>query len=400
MKTIDFKRIALITAVALFTVGMLGLAWRFANVIALVAVSLAVAAMTRAPIEWLTSRRVPKSLAMLLIYGTGLAVLGAIVWFVTPRLFTEFQSLSQNISVMYARFESEWRTGSALQQSVIQRLPDAEQLNDLLLNGETGIVQAAMLATMNLVDVITQSLLVIVISLYWSSDNLRFERLMLSLIPASHRGRVRSTWREIEKGIGAYLRSEVVQFLLAAIVLAIGFWAMGVRYPMLRAVFAALAWLLPLVGGAVALIPVLLFGLFISPALAVAATVFMFAVFAFLEFVVERRLYPRERYGSVLVLLITVIMVEALGIVGLLIAPPLAAAIQIALTEWLRPAPAAVQAAVSRPTLADMKAQLAEAQRKLEEMEQPPPRTKNMLDRMRGLIASVEESGQLAAPNS
>lgn len=399
MKTLDLKRIALIAAVALLTLGMLGLAWRFANIIALVAVSLAVAAMTRAPIEWLTTRRVPKSLAMSFIYGVGVLLLVGIIWFVTPSLVTEIQSLSQNFGLSYAKLEEAWRIGSPLQQSLIQRMPNAQQINELLLSNDTGLVQAAMSATMNLVDVVTQSLLVIVISLYWSSDSLHFERLLLSLIPAAYRSRVRLTWREIEEGIGAYLRSEIAQFLLAGIVLAIGFSAMGVRYPLTRALFAALAWLLPLVGGAIAVIPVLLFGLFISPVLAVAATLFMFAVFAFLEFVVERRLYPRERYGSVLVLLITVVMVEALGIVGLLIAPPFAAALQIALTEWLRPAPAAVQTPAARPNLADMKAQLAEAQHTLEQMEQPSPRTRNMLERMRSLIASAEESGHLAEAN-
>ena len=399
MKTLDLKRIALLTAVVLLTLGMLGLAWRFANVIALVAVSLAVAAMARAPIEWLTGRRVPKSLAMSFTYAIGILLLSAIVWYVTPRMAVEFQSLLQNISLSYASFESAWRIGSPLQQSVLQRLPNAEQLNELLLSSDAGFVQAAMSATMNLVDIITQSLLVIVISLYWSADSLRFERLMLSMIPAAHRGRVRLTWREMEKGIGAYLRSEIAQCLLAGVVLAIGFSVMGVRYPLTRALFAAVAWLLPLVGGAVAVIPVLLFGLFINPALAVAATLFMFAVFAFMEFVVERRLYPRERYGSVLVLLVTVIMVEALGIAGLLIAPPFAAALQIALTEWLRPASAAGQTAVAAPNLADMKAKLAAAQLRLDQMEEPPPRTKNLLDRIGGLIASVEESGQLAESN-
>jgi putative permease len=396
MKTLDLKRIAMIAAVVLLTLGSLGLAWRFANVIALVAVSLAVAAMTRAPIEWLINRRVRKSLAMAFVYGVGLLVLFAIIWYVGPRIFAEMQSLSLNLSAAYAAFESAWRAGSPLQQSVISRLPDAEQLNQLLLSGDAGLAQALMSATMNLVEIVTQSLLVIVISLYWSADNLHFERLMLSMVPATQRGRVRLTWREMEKGIGAYLRSEIAQCLIAGVVLAIGFSAMGVSYPLTRAVLAAVAWLLPLVGGAVALIPVWFFGLFINPAVAAAATLFMFAVFAFLEFVVERRLYPRERYGSVLVLLVTIAMVEALGIVGLLIAPPLAAALQIALTEWLRPAPAVVQSAVAGTSLATMKAQLAEAQLTLEEQEQPSPRTKNLLDRMRALIASVEESGHLA----
>jgi hypothetical protein len=96
-------------------------------------------------------------------------------------------------------------------------------------------------------------------------------------------------------------------------------------------------WLLPLVGGLLAVLATLALTAFGGPLVAVGAVLCTSAVLALMEFVVERRLYPRERYGSVLVILINIVMVEAIGLPGLLVAPPLAAAIQIALSQWLRP---------------------------------------------------------------
>ena len=237
----------------------------------------------------------------------------------------------------------------------------------------------------------TQSLLVVVISLYWAADKLRIERLLLSLIASEQRTRARTTWREIESGLGAYLRSEVAQSLLAGALLTVCFLLLGVRYPITQALLASLAWLLPLVGGVLAVIPVLLIGLFISPLTAVLATLVTLTVFAFLEFVVERKLYPRERYGSVLVLLITLIMVEALGVAGLLVAPPLAAAMQIALTEWLRPVPVVAEAQPD-VSLERLKVRLAEVQARLDQVEMPAPRTQNLLARLTQLVAKVEHA--------
>ena len=217
---------------------------------------------------------------------------------------------------------------------------------------------------------------------------------MLSLLSPTHRTRARNTWREVERGLGAYLRSEMAQCLLAGALLSLGFWLLDMRYPFTRALLASLAWLLPLVGGLVAVVPVLLIGLVINPTLAVIATLYMFAVFAFLEFVVERKLYPRERYGSVLVLLITIIMVEALGITGLLIAPPLAAATQIALTEWLRHAPVVAEVAVPDASLASLKTRLAEVQTQLSQLEQPPLRAQNLMARLSELVAQAEDEGE------
>ena len=301
--------------------------------------------------------------------------------------------MAQDINSGYTHFQASWLAGNRIQQSLARRLPGSDELNSLLMGGAGGLAQLALGATLNVFDVVTQSLLVIVVSLYWSADKSRIERLMLSLISPEQRTRARTTWREIESGLGAYLRSEVAQCLLAGALLTMGFLLLGVRYPITQELLASLAWLLPLVGGIVAVIPILLIGLLISPWTAVLATLVTFAVFAFLEFVVERKLYPRERYGSVLVLLITLIMVEALGVAGLLLAPPLAAAVQIALTEWLRPV-SVVTEAQPEVGLERLKARLAEVQARLDQVEAPSPRTQNLLARLTQLVAKVEREGR------
>ena len=388
----DLKTIALFTAVALATVGIVLLAWQFSSVLAFVGMSLAVAAMLRAPADLLVKRGVPQGLALALVYAIGFLVIIGVAWFVLPRLAAELQVLAQDINAGYTHFQTRWMAGNSIQQSLARRLPGSDELSSLLMSGTGGLTQLVLGATLNVFDVITQSLLVIVISLYWSADKLRIERLMLSLIASEQRTRARTTWREIESGLGAYLRSEVAQSLLAGALLTVCFLLLGVRYPITQALLASLAWLLPLVGGVLAVIPVLLIGLFISPLTAVLATLVTLTVFAFLEFVVERKLYPRERYGSVLVLLITLIMVEALGVAGLLVAPPLAAAMQIAMTEWLRPVPVVAEAQPD-VSLEGLKVRLAEVQARLDQVEVPSPRTQNLLARLTQLVAKVEHEG-------
>ena len=385
----NLKRVALFTAVALATAGAVLLAWQFGDILALLGMSLAVATMVRAPVEWLVCHRMPQGLALLLIYAIGLVVVIGIAWLILPHLVTELQSLAQDVGVGYTNVQTRWAEGTRLQQSLARRLPQPHELTDVLSGSTSGLAQMALGATLNVFEVAAQSLLVIIISLYWAADRLRFERLLFSLLAPAQRARARTAWHEVEAGLGAYLRSEAAQCLLAGALLSLGFWLLGLRYPFVVALFAALAWLLPLVGGAVAVIPVLLIGLFTNPTLVVVATLYTFAVFAFLEFVVERKLYPRERYGSVLVLLITIVMVEALGIVGLLIAPPLAAAIQIALTEWLRPAPVSATQPVG-VSLSSLKMRLTQAQAALDQIESPSPSTQNLLERLSGLIAKVE----------
>jgi len=70
----------------------------------------------------------------------------------------------------------------------------------------------------------------------------------------------------------------------------------------------------------------------------VAAGLVTVLVFVVLEYVVEPRLYNRRQCSPLLVALMLIIMGEGYGVLGVLAAPPLAAALQIFLTTLLAPA--------------------------------------------------------------
>ncbi len=386
------RDIALAASVVFTTLGALALLWEFSALVVLLIASLAMATMLRPPVAWLMGHRIPRSLALLLVYGAALLLLLGISWIVVPQVAAEMQLLASDLGGSYGKFQARWLAGNPIQQILARRLPVSGQLDSLLMGGVANLASVALGATLNAFDLISQSLVVIVISLYWSADSLRFERLALSFLPSNRRASARAIWREVERGLGAYLRSEVVQCLLAGALLSLGFYLLGVRYPFTCATLAALAWLLPLVGGAVAVIPLLLVGMFFNAPVAILAILVTFAVFAFMEFVVERKLNPRKRYGGVLVLFLLIVMVEALGVIGLLIAPPIAATLQIALAEWLRPAPdqpPAELADAPASTLVSMQSRFAALQLALNTLD-APPRSHHLLSRLGSLLEQAQ----------
>src|SRR5690606_33866595 len=100
--------------------------------------------------------------------------------------------------------------------------------------------EAVINVTQNLGAIIGQFLLAMVLSIYWTADQLRFERFWLSLLPVVQRARAREVWHSIEAQVGAYLRSEIAQSVLAGLLLAPGFWVMGIDYPLIWALFISL----------------------------------------------------------------------------------------------------------------------------------------------------------------
>ena len=175
----------------------------------------------------------------------------------------------------------------------------------------------------------------------------------MSLLPANRRIQARRIWHKTAGTMGAYLRSEVIQAFLAVIVLVIGDRVIGNDYALLTGLLAGIAWLVPLVGVIFAALLSFLIGLASSGGLstAIAALVWTTIVLAFLEFVVEPRLFRRSQFSGVLIIVIMVMMVDAYGLTGFLIAPPLAGATQVLVSHILYAARHATTAAVELDTL-------------------------------------------------
>jgi predicted PurR-regulated permease PerM len=105
------------------------------------------------------------------------------------------------------------------------QLPPSQELFGSLVN-EDGF-QGLMGITTNLFGFFASLASILILSLYWSADSIHFERLLLSLIPVDKRPTARRIWRGIDKGIGAYIRSEFIQSMLAGLLLWLGYSRSG-----------------------------------------------------------------------------------------------------------------------------------------------------------------------------
>jgi predicted PurR-regulated permease PerM len=196
-------------------------------------------------------------------------------------------------------------------------------------------------------EILSQAALVLVLSIYWSIDRDRFERLWLSMFQAERRIRARTVWQGVEEGIGAYVRSTALQFLASGLLLALGYRLLHVDAPVTLALLAALLALIPLLGWALALIPAMLVGLLGGPGVAAAAALYTVVVLLVLRRMMAARLLDRRRYNPMLAVVLMIVLTDALGIFGLLLAVPLAAVIQIVASELLDPS--AVPATTRQP---------------------------------------------------
>ncbi len=333
------KRLAIYVAVIAITISALVLLWQFRSVLILLVLSLMVAAAVRPSADFLMERGMRESLAWLLVYLTLFGSVALALFFLSGRLLNELQLLSNYLVVIYDSTFQRWSASDGLLNAIAQRLPPPDQLPEVLA-GPSGlsIVRLAFGVTQGAVGIVAGLVVITVLSLYWSSDRAHFERLWLSLLPANQRVEARSIWRRTESSIGAYLRSEFVQSVLAVILLVVVYSLMGLDYPILAALLAGLAWLIPMAGFVFAAGLAFLAGLASTGAYDVALATMLLTggVLAFLEFVVEPRFFQRNEFSGLLIVLMVLLMVEAYGLIGFVIAPPLAVALQVLVGHVVR----------------------------------------------------------------
>jgi predicted PurR-regulated permease PerM len=165
----------------------------------------------------------------------------------------------------------------------------------------------------------------------------------------------------------------------------------------LLAMVGALACLLPWVGVVVALVPAWFVGWQGGLGLAVAAGCYTLGVFLLLQMVVEPRLFNSRRYNSLLAALVALALAELFGLVGLIIGPLIAVALQIYFAHWLRRVSPAPDLAIDLASLED---RIAAMRALLEHTEPPPPELVSMLERLSDLVKDTGSALELRGRTS
>jgi len=382
------RRMAIIATAVFGTLLAAFIAWQLRDIILLFIVSLAVASMIRTPIDFWVNRHMPRGVATAVVVLIGVAVIAALLIGLGPFLVGRVPLMAQDGMTRYEHLRAGLSPSNLTGQIGLRLLPTAEALQQALRSSVDVSFTLALGLTTRAIEVFTQCVVVIVLAIYWTTDRLSFERLWLSLLPPEQRIRARTVWRSIEDEVGAYLRSEATQTLLTGIVLYATFAWLGVSYPVLLAALGALCWLIPIVGVLVALPLIMLIAGLNGSIIAFASGVLTLLVYALMEFILEPRLYHRRRFSTIWTVLTALALLDALGLIGLFVAPVVATIVQIILEEWLKPTPVPLTVKPASE-LANLRQRLADARTALDQLEQPPPYVLGLLARLEKLTDQV-----------
>ncbi|WP_371780318.1 AI-2E family transporter [Streptosporangium subroseum] len=178
----------------------------------------------------------------------------------------------------------------------------------------------------------------LVLTLYFLGSLPSIKDYLFKLVPSSRRERSRALGDEILDGIGGYVAGNLLISVIAGVVTWVFLSVLGVEYALALALIVAVTDLIPLVGATIGAALVTLVALLQSGTLGIACAIF-FLVYQQVE---NYLIYPRVMKRSVDVApAVTVIAAlfggALMGIVGALLAIPVAAAIALLIREVVIP---------------------------------------------------------------
>ena len=253
------------------------------------------------------------------------------VWFLIPELVAQGQVLVDTMPDYLDRAQVFLKRYPALNdrvQGIFEPPAGGGEVTDVPVSR---VLEAGSAVVQGLLNVF----LVLVMAVYILLDGERVYNQIARFLSPVQQIKFRKAMPEFVTVVSGYVVGQFITSLMFGVFAFVTLTAFGVPQALLLAMFAAFMDAIPLVGAPLATIPAVLAALTVSVPTAVGVLA-LYLVYQQLEnYLIVPRIYGRTLQVSPLSVLIGVLVGgELLGIVGILLALPLTAAIPIAVRLW------------------------------------------------------------------
>ncbi|MDQ6832137.1 MAG: AI-2E family transporter [Chloroflexota bacterium] len=319
------RSIFLILAIA----GGILLLARLWQIILILIVALVLAGTFSPVVTWLERHRVPRALALGIILIALLGVIVGLGALIIPAFAHQFGTLSTDAPRIQARLaDFAARVPPLAGQADAIRTAQPDRL--LTPVGNYVLKSAGAAAQLVVLGFTT-----VVIAFYLIADHERVKGFLFALLPRPYHVRTARVLLDMETVVGGYMRGQAITSLSIGVFAFILLQIVGVPAALPLGILAAFADLIPLVGPVLAVAPCVLFALTVGPLKAAIVLVALVIYHQFESHLLLPRVYGQSLRLSPLAVIVALLVGEQLlGIVGALLALPMAAGIRVLIENY------------------------------------------------------------------
>jgi predicted PurR-regulated permease PerM len=322
------------------------------GILVLVFIALFLAVSLDPAVRWLTARGVRRSAAVTIVMAVLVGMVVAFVWSVVPPLVEQGGKLVSDLPGYLEKLSAQSRGV----REVTDRYHLTDKLNELLAATPGKLANGAVGFVHRFFGIIGSTLTVLVLTIYFMADIPRIRRGVVRVFPAARRTRVGEIVDIAVEKVGGYMIGNIVISLFAGAATFACLEALRIPFALPLAVTVAITDLIPMIGatlGAAACVAVAVLTRGIWP-----EGVLVLAFFILYQQLENYLIAPRVLRGavnlsSVGVLLVALVGGTVLGLIGAVIAIPIAATVKVAVSPAFAPDAAAPDAAAPDATDGD-----------------------------------------------
>jgi putative permease len=286
-------------------------------------------------VVWLHKHRVPRFASVILLMLALIALATTIIVFAIPPLTSQMQELLRNAPQLaqglQTRIESLTRSYPAIREA----LPRTDEIASKVAAGAATIGNVLLRSTLGVVGGVASVVFAILLLVFLLTNPRPLVAAYLALVPDRYREQAHRTLARMMRQMTAWARGVAINGVITGLSIGVLLGLIGVQPALIFGAFAFFGEFLPNIGAFLVSIPILLV------ALSLGATKFWLALGAILlvyqvelNVLVPGVLGKEMRLHPVNILFFTLATAELFGVLGVFLAVPAAALVQIVIDEF------------------------------------------------------------------
>lgn len=286
-------------------------------------------------VQLLENKKIPRSLAILIVYIGVFGILALLIVFgvphilselnklgkAIPRLTDEVQEIINNAQIKYHSFSLP----EGVKRIIDERIKHTE---DILMN----TVRAGAAALVKCFSYLLSIIIAPLFAFYMLKDTEHIKKSFTLTIPRKYRSDILAIGRDLDEIISGFIRGHLLVCIIVGLLTGLGMLLIGLDFAFIIGLIAGVAELVPYIGPFISAVPAIALALLISRKLAIYAAIVVLIVQQLENAVISPKIFGDSMGLHPLVVIFALLAGgELFGFLGILLAVPVTAALKVIL---------------------------------------------------------------------
>lgn len=332
-KSIDLKIPVWTVVKVVLVLVALYLLYSIGNIIVMLFVALILTALIGPFADWFEKNKIPRTLAVLLIYVVLFGAVGTAIVLLVPPLLHELSELVKNFAVIWERVVGVFVSARELsaQYGIAENI--ARGLESLE-RGLTSTITSALGTIRGFFGGLISFLIVLVLTFYMVVEEDSLRRSLKSIVPSAYHSYLTGLFGRVQDKMGLWLRGEIILMVVVGLFSYVGLLILDVDYALILGILAGFAELIPYAGPVIAAIPAVILAFTQAPIKALFVIVLYFAIQQLENHLLVPKVMQRAVGLNPIISIVSLLVgAQLFGVLGAILAIPVATALSVVFND-------------------------------------------------------------------